>query len=156
MLLLVVHVLLGGAFEGALAQEGGVRVDVEDLLVILIPDDGVLVVVEVDDFVQQDRRLVPILVLELFGLRDTLEEVENLLVDWQAIVDCLRFQEIFHAFADLFQEFGLGIFGLENVGLLRLELAIQLFRVETFEREHLLPEVRVVNIGDAPALRGGA
>jgi hypothetical protein len=102
MLLLVVHVLLGGAFEGALAQEGGVRVDVEDLLVILIPDDSVLVVVEVDDFVQQDRRLVPILVLELFGLRDTLEEVENLLIDWQAIVDCLGFQEIFHAFADLF------------------------------------------------------
>jgi hypothetical protein len=49
----------------------------------------------------------------------------------------------------------LGVLGLEDISLLRLELAIQLFRVETFEGKHLLPEVGIVNIGYTPALRGG-
>ena len=44
-----------------------------------------------DNLVQKDGRLVSVLVLKLFGLRDSLEEVENLFIDRQPVIHCFGF-----------------------------------------------------------------
>jgi len=64
VLLLVVHVFLGRTFQGAFSKEGRVE---DVFVVVFVADDCVLVIVEMDDFVKQNCRLVSVLILKLLG-----------------------------------------------------------------------------------------
>jgi hypothetical protein len=70
VLLFIVNVFFGGAFQCALAKHRRIQ---NLLVIVLVSDDSVLVIVEMNDLVKQNSGFVSVLILKLLCLRYTLE-----------------------------------------------------------------------------------